>query len=256
VNARKSTRGPKPDPDDRGAFTAKNFLKELYALQSDAELKKFERFFSFSAEKPLKDDKFIGVKMGNVFALAKKFIAMVPSEIEVLMESEIHEARAGALSVMDKQGRSTKTTEERRKELFELYINRHDRVNSWDLVDLGAQYVIGRYLIDKPRKILYKLARSKDPWERRTSIVATAWFIRNNQLDDTFSISEILLKDKHELVNKATGWMLRFAGDKDVKRLRSFLDAYGSQMPRVMLRNAIEKFQPAVRQKYLAVKQS
>jgi 3-methyladenine DNA glycosylase AlkD len=170
------------------------------------------------------------------------------------MDNDIHEARAGAVSIMDKQGRNNKTPDERRKQLFDLYIRRHDRINSWDLVDLGAQYVLGRYLLGKPRKILYKLAKSKDPWERRSSTIATAWFIRNGQLDDTFAIAKLLLKDDHEYVNKATGWMLRFAGDKDKKRLMSFLDEHAAVMPRVMLRNAIEKLPPRTRQKYLDAK--
>ena len=107
--------------------------------------------------------------MGHVFELAKEFMEMPPAEIEKLLESPIHEARAGAVSVMDFQARSKKTSESRKKELFDLYIKRHDRINNWDLVDRSAIYVIGAYLFDKPRDILYKLARSKNIWERRTA---------------------------------------------------------------------------------------
>jgi 3-methyladenine DNA glycosylase AlkD len=148
---------------------------------------------------------FIGVPMGQVFALAKEFIGMPPEDIEKLLESPIHEVRAGATSIMDKQGRSKKTTESRRKALFDLYLRRTDRINNWDLVDLAAPYVIGRYLSDKPRDVLYKLTRSESLWERRTAIVATSYFIRQGDVADTFEIAEVLLGDDQDLIHKAAG---------------------------------------------------
>src|SRR5688500_4728988 len=179
--------------------------------------------------------------MGQVFTLGKEFIDMTPDEIEKLLDSKIHEVRAGGCSIMDKQARRKKTTPEQRKELYDLYLRRHDRINNWDLVDVCAIHVIGGYLADKPRTVLYKLAKSKNMWERRTAIVSTAYFIRQRDLDDTFKISEMLLKDKEDLNHKATGWMLRFAVDKDRKRLMTFLEKHAAVMPRTMLRNAIEK---------------
>jgi 3-methyladenine DNA glycosylase AlkD len=101
-------------------------------------------------------------------------------------------------------------------------MKRHDRINNWDLVDLGCLHMTGSYLFDKPRNILYKLARSKNMWERRTAILSTCYFIRQGDMDDTFKIAEILVNDKEDLIHKATGWMLRFAGDKDPKRLLLF----------------------------------
>ena len=192
--------------------------------------------------------------MGQVFSLAKEFIDMPPDEIEKLLDSKIHEVRAGGCSVMDEQARRKKTTPERRKELYDLYLRRHDRINNWDLVDVCSIYVVGGYLFDKPRAVLYKLARSKNMWERRTSIVSTAYFIRQRDLDDTFKISEILLKDKEDLIHKATGWMLRFAGDKDRARLIAFLEKHGATMPRVALRYSIEKFDKKQRDYYLGLK--
>jgi 3-methyladenine DNA glycosylase AlkD len=126
----------------------------------------------------------MGVRMGQVFALAKEFIEMPLGEIEKLLESPIHEVRVGAVSIMDWQARSKKTTEERRKELFDLHIRRHDRINSWDLVDRSSPYVVGGYLFEKPRDILYKLARSKNISERRTAIVGTGYFIRQGDRMD------------------------------------------------------------------------
>jgi 3-methyladenine DNA glycosylase AlkD len=231
--------------------TAKQFIQRLKTYSSPEEREKTLRYF-----KNTDGDQFIGVRMGQVFGLAKEFIDMTPDEIEILLDSKIHEVRAGGCSIMDKQARRRKTTPERRKELYDLYLRRHDRINNWDLVDVCAIHVIGGYLFDKPRTVLYKLARSQNMWERRTAIVSTAYFIRQRDLDDTFKISEMLLKDDEDLVHKATGWMLRFAGDKDPARLLTFLDNHAATMPRVALRNAIEKLNRKQRDYYLNLKKS
>jgi 3-methyladenine DNA glycosylase AlkD len=192
--------------------------------------------------------------MGQVFALAKEFIDLLPSEIEKLLESPIHEVRVGAVSIMDFQARDKKTSDERRKELFDLYIRRHDRINAWDLVDRSAINVIGNYLFDKSRKILYKLARSKDTWERRTAIVSTLYFIGKDDVSDAFKIAEILLKDDQDLIHKATGCALREGGKKDRPQLLSFLDKHAATMPRIALRYAIEHFDKKQRDHYLSMK--
>jgi 3-methyladenine DNA glycosylase AlkD len=157
---------------------------------------------------------------------------------------------------MDFQARDKKTPASRRKELFELYIRRHDRINTWDLVDRSAPWVIGSYLFDKPRKVLYKLARSKQMAERRTAIVSTLYFIGKGDVDDAFKLAELLVNDKHELIHKAVGWALRFAGDKDRKQLLMFLDAYAATMPRVTLRYATEHFDEKLRDRYLNTKKN
>jgi hypothetical protein len=200
------------------------------------------------------DNGYADVSMGQVFALAKEFMDMPPKEIENLLESPIHKVRAGAVSIMDWQARSKKTPEERRKELFDLYIKRHDRINDWDLVDRSAPYVVGGYLSDKPRKILYKLARSKSPWERRTAITATYYFIRQDDVDDTFKIAEVLVNDPHDLVQKAVGGWVREAGKKDLQKLLGFLDKYAATMPRTILRYAIEHLDKDQREHYLHMK--
>jgi 3-methyladenine DNA glycosylase AlkD len=232
-------------------LTAKKFLEELNNLRSAAELKKYERYFKFSKQNPLKGDLFIGVRMGHVFNLARDFLEMEAAEIEKLMESKIHEARAGAMSIMGKHAASKKISSERLKVLYDLYIRRHDRINNWDLVDLAAHQVVGRYLSDKPRDILYSLAHSDKTWERRTAIVSTAHFIRKKEIADTFKIAEMLLKDEEDLIHKAAGWMLRAAGDVDKKQLINFLDKHAAAMPRAMLRNALEHFNGKERQHYM-----
>jgi 3-methyladenine DNA glycosylase AlkD len=238
------------------SLSAEQFVKELETHRSPEELEKRQRYFKSGKGQYGEDDEFIGVRMGQVFALAQEFIELPPDEIEILLESPIHEVRVGALSIMDKQGRSKKTPEARRKELFDLYLRRTDRINNWDLVDLGAPYVVGRYLFDKPRAVLYELARSRNVWERRTAIIATSYFIRQGDLSNTFEIAEILLDDPHDLIHKATGGWLREAGKKDRQRLLSFLDKHAATMPRTALRYAIEHLDKEQRAHYLSTKKS
>lgn len=233
---------------------ATRFIERLKAHRSPEELKKIQRYFKSGEGEYSEGDKFIGVRMGQVFALAKEFIEMPLDEIEKLLDSPIHEARAGALSIMGKQARSKKTSSEHLKELFDLYIRRHDRVNNWDLVDLGALYVVGIYLIDKPRDILYKLARSKNIWERRTAIIGTGQLIRQVDVADTFKIAELLIKDDQDLIHKATAWMLRAAGGSDPKKLLAFLDKHAATMPRTALRYAIEHLDKKQKAHYLDMK--
>ena len=238
------------------SLTAARFLKELQALRSAAELKKIQRYFKSGTGEDAQGDEFIGARMGDVFALAKRFVEMPLGEIEKLLESPIHEGRVGAVSIMDFQARNRKTPSTRRKELFELYLRRHDRINNWDLVDRSAPYVVGGYLNDQPRKVLYRLARSKNVWERRTAIVSTFYFIRQGDVDDTFKIARLLVKDRHDLIHKAVGGWIREAGKKDQAQLLAFLDEHAATMPRTMLRYAIEHLNGKQREHYLKMKAS
>lgn len=230
-------------------LTAEAFVARMEAIKSPIEAEKLKKYFKNAVE-----DEFMGVRMGHLFALAKEFIAMPIDEVEKLLESSVHEVRAGGMSIMDKQGRSKKTTVIRRKELYDLYLRRHDRINNWDLVDLAAPYVVGQFLWDKPRDVLYELARSKVVWERRTAMVASGYFIRQKQVEDAFALAEILIYDPEDLVHKATGWMLRASGDVDRARLLAFLDKYAATMPRTTLRYAMEHLDKDLRQNYLKMK--
>ena len=235
-------------------FTADQFYKRLTAQSRSAEKLQVERYFKSGAKQNAEADLFIGVSMGQVFALAKEFVSMSLTEIEKLLDSPVHEARVGAVSIMDFQARNKKTSEAQKKELFDLYIRRHDRINNWGLVDRAAPYVVGGYLEDKPRTILYKLARSKNVWERRTAIVSTYYFIRKGDIDDTFKIAEILVNDEHDLVQKATGGWIREAGKRDVRKLLKFLDTYAATMPRTTLRYAIEHLTQKEKKYYMELK--
>ncbi len=234
-------------------LTARAFTDALKTLQSDEELRKIQRYFKSGTGEYGEGDKFMGVKMGELFALAKAYKAMPLKEVEKLLESPIHELRAGAVSIMDFQARDKKTPPEQRKALYELYLRRHDRINNWDLIDRSAQFVVGAYLFDKPRDILYKLARSKNLWERRTAIVSTAYFLRKGETADTFKIATLLRKDPEELVQKAAGGWIREAGKQAPDQLYAFLDQYAATLPRTMLRYAIEHLSPAERKHYMAL---
>ena len=224
------------------------FLKRLKALRSPAVAKSHGHLASNE------DDAILGIRMGHIFALAKEFMDMPLDEVETMLESPFHEMRVGAVSIMDFQARSKKTTEPRRKELFDLYLRRHDRINTWDLVDRSAIHVVGEYLFEKPRKVLYKLAKSKKMPERRTAIVSTLYFIGKGDVEDAFKLAEIMLHDKEDLIHKANGWALRFAGDKDRKQLVKFLDKHAATMPRVTLRYALEHFDKRLREHYVNLK--
>lgn len=199
-------------------------------------------------------DDYGGLAMGQIFSLARELQDMAPEEIERLLDSQVHAVRVGAVSIMDFQARDRKRSPDRKRELFELYLRRHDRIDTWDLVDRSAIWVVGEYLVDKPRDVLDRLAASDRPMERRTAILATFAFIRRDELDDAYRIAEALLDDPEDTVHKAVGWMLREAGKRDAARQAAFLEAHAATMPRVMLRYAIEKLDKPTRDRWLAAK--
>lgn len=236
--------------------SAAQFIKRLKTYRSADERDNYQRYFKTGKGEYGEGDVFMGVRMGQVFTLAKEFIEMPPDEIEKLLESPIHEIRTGGLSIMNQQARRKKTPQGRRKELYDLYIRRSDRINSWDLVDICAPYVVGGYLFDKSRDILYTLAHSENLWERRSAIISTGYFIKKGEVTDTFQIAEILLSDDQDLIHKSVGWMLRAAGDVERPTLLRFLDKYAATMPRTMLRYAIEHLDKEQRQHYLNLKKA
>jgi 3-methyladenine DNA glycosylase AlkD len=227
--------------------SADAFIARLYREASEVERLKYRRYF------PERHREFIGVRMGAVFAAARDFASMDLDQIERLLEQDAHEVRAGAVRIMAEQAKARDTTDEQLQALAALYLRRHDRIDDWDLVDLGAWEVLGRSLVDRRRDVLNELAASGDPWRRRSAITATFAFIRRGELDDTYRIAGRLLDDEHELVRKAVGWALRNAGDHDLERLTEFLDGHAATMARSTLRNAIEKLAPEERKRLLAL---
>ena len=170
-------------------------------------------------------------------------------EAAQLLKSKFHEQRLLALLILIALFK--KANNQDKKAIYNLYLDNTKYINNWDLVDLSAQYIIGTYLHKADKQPIYKLAESEILWERRISIMATFYFIRHNEFTDSLRISKILLHDKHDLIHKAVGWMLREIGKRDIKVEEEFLKKYYKQMPRTMLRYAIEKFPQAKRKKYL-----
>jgi len=236
--------------------TAAEFIKRLKSLGSEEESREHQRYFKTGPGDYSEGDIFLGVRMGPLFELVKEFGEMPLIEVEKLLESPLHEARAGGLGIMDKQGRRKKTSDERRKELYDLFMKRIDRINNWDLVDGSCAYVVGRYLFDRPRNVLYKLARSKNVWERRIAIVSTGYFKKHGETEDTYKIAEMLLGDREDLIHKATGWLLRAAGDKDRDKLCTFLTRYATTMPRTALRYSLEHLDKEQRDHYMQLKKT
>jgi len=228
---------------------SKDVITDLERLKNPKKAKICQRFFKTGKGQYGEGDIFIGIKVPEQRGVAKKYIHLNLNEIENLLKSKIHEYRLTAVLILTYK--FPKLNRQDKKELTEFYLKNTKHINNWDLVDLSADKILGSYLIDKDKKILYKLARSKNLWERRIAMLSCFNFIKNNDFKDALNISEILLKDDHDLIHKAVGWMLREIGKKDQKTEEDFLKKYYKQMPRTMLRYAIERFPENKRKFYM-----
>lgn len=229
-------------------------LAQLEAHASPQDASFLQTFFKTGEGQYGAGDVFIGVRVPATRQVAKQFAGATLTEIEQLLESPIHEMRLLAVIIMAEQ--SKRATLQQRQALYTLYLRRTDRINNWDIVDVSCRDVVGGYLLLAPKEqsMLQKLAASSYIWERRIAIVSTYQFIRAGKLELTFTIAVQLLGDKHDLIHKAVGWMLREAGKKDPRQLRAFLDARAHSMPRTTLRYAIERFSFDERAYYRALK--
>lgn len=196
------------------------------------------------------DDKFIGVTLPQCRSIAKTYRELSPEEIRILLQSQFHEERTVAQIILTLRYRRGDTKE--KKQIYNLLMKMRHTLNSWDAVDGTAPSIIGPHLLEKDRSVLYKLAKSRSLWDRRIAMVTTLYFIRNNQLDDTFRIAEMLLDDEEDLIHKATGWALRETGKKNLAALQAFLQKHYARIPRTALRYAIERFPEKTRLAYLA----
>lgn len=225
------------------AQTADAVEAALRAIASPDMKAEVARFF-FDG---LGETEVLGVGIGKVFPVAKAHAGLPLGEIGLLLDSRFYEIRMAAAAIMDFQARAKKSPNSL-EALYRLYLDRHDRLDNWDLVDRAAPHVVGQYLFERPRAPLYELAGSSDPWRRRTAIVATWYFIRAGQVEDTFAISGILAGDRHVMVQKAIGSWVRTAGEKDPERLRTFLGEHGDALSAEAIRVATEKLPPEERQ--------
>lgn len=223
-----------------------NALKQ-YANPESAEFSR--RYFKTGEGQYGHGDTFLGMNVPQIRAVVKQFRDLPLKETEKVLTSKYHEARLTALLILVDQFKRSKKEEER-KAVYEFYLAHTAFINNWDMVDSSAEHIIGGYLADKNRSILKKLAKSKSLWERRISIMSTFHFIKKGEYEDTFRIAEMLLKDKEDLIHKATGWMLREVGKRcSRERLIEFLDSH--TLPRTALRYAIEHFPEEERQAIL-----
>ncbi len=229
--------------------SAAAICKELRALASAENATNLQRFFKTGPGQYGEGDMFLGIKMPQLRALAKQYVDTGLDTVTTLLNSRYHEERMFALLLLMQfyqraQGKDQAAA-------YELYLSNTHRINNWDLVDVSAPHIVGRHLQQRPRKVLHELAHSPLLWERRIAIIATAWFIRLDDFDDTLHIAKILLQDEHDLMHKAVGWMLREVGKRDLAVEEDFLKEHYRTMPRTMLRYAIERFPEPKRKNYL-----
>jgi 3-methyladenine DNA glycosylase AlkD len=208
------------------------------------------RFFKTGPGDYAADDRFLGITVPDLRKIAKNFKELSMPQIRKLIKSSFNEERLLALLILVHQYQ--RGSREKKSIIFEFYLKNTKYINNWNLVDASAHYIVGAHLFDQNAALLLKLAESTFLWERRIAIVATWYFIRQNELLWTLKIAKKLIQDDHDLIHKATGWMLREVGKKDEATLISFLNIHGSKMPRTMLRYAIERLSDAQRKNYLS----
>ena len=223
------------------------------------------KFFKTGKGEYGEGDKFLGVVVPNIRSVATSHLDAVGSDIAILLSSPWHEMRMCGLLIMVEHCKQTRKSswvklhsneegEQIRKQNIELYLANTDKINNWDLVDLTCRDIVGEYLVDKDRSLLYRLAESENLWEQRISIVSTWAFIRRNDFGDTLELSERLIGHKHDLMHKAVGWMLREVGKKERQTLTDFLERNATRLPRTALRYAIEHYPEPERQYFLKKK--
>ena len=200
----------------------------------------FPRFFKAGPGEYAEGDQFLGVVVPDQRKIARKFKDLPLDDLQELLDRPFHECRLTAILILVLQFEKAKQ-DAVRKSIYQFYLKNVDRINNWDLVDSSAHKIVGPYLEHRDRKKLYQLAKARHLWKNRIAIIATLHFIKKSDLEDTLQISEILLNHQHDLIHKAVGWMLREAGKQNKQVLLGFLDRHGKQMPRTMLRYAIEK---------------
>ena len=231
---------------------ANKISKRLQNIGDKEDANFLQGFFKTGPGQYGEGDIFLGIRVPAVRKLAKEYKNLPLDEVLSLLKSPYHEIRLFALiSFVDAFDRGDESTQ---KKIYDLYLANTRYINNWDLVDLSAPNIVGMFLLTKSRKPLYQLAKSKSLWERRIAVLATFSFIKNNQFDDSLKIAEILLKDKEDLIPKATGWMLREIGKRDIECAEEFLKTHCRTMPRTMLRYAIERFSPGQRKRFLEAK--
>lgn len=227
-------------------------LPVIRGLADDERARLLQRFFKTRPGEYGEGDRFLGLRVPQVRKVAREFRALPLTDVAALLQSEWHEVRLLALLILVDQYR--RGDAKMREAIYRLYLANTKRINNWDLVDSSAPYIVGAHLETRSRASLRRLARSRSLWERRIAILSTFRFIQLGEFEETLAIVTMLLHDHHDLIHKAAGWALREVGKRSRAVLRAFLDEHASEMPRTMLRYAIEHFDPRLRAKYLAAR--
>ena len=230
-------------------MTADDARKRLRDLEDREKAKILQGFFKTGPGEYGEGDLFLGIPVPRLRKLSKECGEMDLGELETLLQSSVHEERLLALLILIRK--YNREDEAGKKKIYGLYLKNTRWINNWDLVDLSAPILVGDFLMNRSRKPLHQLAHSPVLWERRVAILSTFRFIKEQQFDETLRISEILLRDKEDLIHKAVGWMLREVGKRDPVAEENFLKKHYRQMPRTMLRYAIERFPPAKRELFM-----
>ena len=230
-------------------MTAQDIQKRLKKLGNKERAAISQRFFKTGPGEYGEGDVFIGIRVPVLRALVKEYADLSVVQILILLRSHIHEERLLALLLLVDS--FSQGDEAAKTSIFELYLKHTEFINNWDLVDSSAAQIVGAYLMDKSKAVLYRLAESANLWERRIAIMSTFHFVKHHEFSETLKIAKILLFDRQDLIHKATGWMLREIGKRHLKTEERFLKVHYKKMPRTMLRYAIEKFPEQKRQRYL-----
>ena len=225
-----------------------SLCEELQKRANPEKARVLQRFFKTGKGEYGEGDVFLGITVPQSRAIAEQFAHIELKDVKKHLQSKMHEERLVALLVLVEKYKKS----DDKKEIADFYLSNTKHINNWDLVDLTADKILGDYLFDKDKCIIYELVKSSNLWERRIAIVSTFNFIKQRKFDETLRLAEMLLHDKHDLIHKACGWMLREVGKKDEKVLRDFLKKNYKHMPRTMLRYAIERFPEVKRKSYLA----
>ena len=230
-------------------MTLKEIKIILQKLGDQKRAEQSKRYFKTGPGQYGEGDIFWGIPVPELRKLSRAYRDIPLETAAKLLKSPIHEERMLALLILVLK--YTKADAKEQKRIYTLYLKKTRFINNWDLVDLSAHYIVGPFLMDKSKKPLYRLAASKSLWERRIAIMATFHFIRQNVYSETLKIAEVLISDQEDLIHKAVGWMLREVGKRDLQTEEEFLKPRYKDMPRTMLRYAIEKFPAAMRKRYL-----
>ena len=229
-------------------------IKELEKSGNPEQAKNLQKFFKTGPGGYAEGDIFLGIKVPVQRMIARRYFHLTFQEIQQLLNGKIHEHRLIALLILIEKYKKSKKSRLEQRKIFEFYLKNTHNINNWDLVDLSAPQILGEFLQKEGSDLLTHLAQSKNLWERRIAIISTYSFIKKRRFGETLAISEILLKDEHDLIHKAVGWMLREIGKRNKKMLELFLMQRYHKMPRVMLRYSIEKFPEDERKMWLKKK--